>query len=71
VFDKELELEEDFDPVLFPPRVEAYANPHCERSLARPQTSAEWFARADFRRDAIDRYCWNERKSLYFDYDTM
>ncbi|KAH9015970.1 alpha,alpha-trehalase-neutral trehalase [Lactarius deliciosus] len=71
VFDDELELDEDFDLAPFPPSVEAYANPHRERSLARSQTSAEWFARADFRRDMIDRYCWNESKSLYFDYDTV
>jgi alpha,alpha-trehalase len=71
VFDDELELEEDFDLAPFPPSVEAYANPHRERSRARPQTSAEWFARADFRREAIDKYCWNESKSLYFDYDTV
>ncbi|KAN0113589.1 alpha,alpha-trehalase-neutral trehalase [Russula decolorans] len=71
VFDDELELEEDFDLAPFPPSVEAYANPHRERSRARPQTSAEWFARADFRREAIDTYCWNESKSLYFDYDTV
>jgi alpha,alpha-trehalase len=71
VFDDELELEEDFDLAPFPPSVEAYANPHRERSRAHPQTSAEWFARADFRREAIDTYCWNESKSLYFDYDTV
>ncbi|KAF8492628.1 alpha,alpha-trehalase-neutral trehalase [Russula emetica] len=71
VFDDELELEEDFDLAPFPPSVEAYANPHRERSRARPQTSAEWFARADFRREAIDTYCWNESKSMYFDYDTV
>ncbi|KAH9963100.1 alpha,alpha-trehalase-neutral trehalase [Lactifluus volemus] len=71
VFDDELEMEEDFDLTPFPPSVEAYANPHRERSHARPQTSAEWFARADYRREAIDKYCWNESKSLYFDYDTV
>ncbi|KAH9998930.1 glycoside hydrolase family 37 protein [Russula vinacea] len=58
VFDDELELEEDFDLAPFP-------------RAARPQTSAEWFARADFRREVIDKYCWNESKSLYFDYDTV
>lgn len=71
VFDDELELEEDFDLAPFPPSIEAYANPLRERSRARPQKSAEWFARADFRRKAIDTYCWNESKSLYFDYDTV
>jgi alpha,alpha-trehalase len=71
VFDDELDLEEDFDLAPFPPSVEAYANLHRERSRSRPQTSAEWFARADFRREVIDKYCWNESKSLYFDYDTV
>jgi alpha,alpha-trehalase len=71
VFDDELDLDEDFDLAPFPPSVEAYANPHRERSLSRAQNSAEWFARADFRREMIDRYCWNESKSLYFDYDTV
>jgi len=71
VFDDELELEEDFDLAPFPPSVESYASPHRERSRAHPQTSAEWFARAEFRREAIDKYCWNESKSLYFDYDTV
>jgi alpha,alpha-trehalase len=71
VFDDELELDEDFDLAPFPPSVEAYAHPKRERSLSRAQNSAEWFARADWRREAIDRYCWNESKSLYFDYDTV
>ncbi|KAI9574041.1 glycoside hydrolase [Boletus coccyginus] len=71
VFDDELELDEDFPLAPFPPSVEAYANPHRERSMARPQTSEEWFERADFRREMIDKYLWNERKNLYFDYDTV
>ncbi|PCH42090.1 glycoside hydrolase family 37 protein [Wolfiporia cocos MD-104 SS10] len=70
VFDDELELEEDFPLAPFPPSVEAYANPHRESSKARPQTSAIWFERAEFRKNIIDKYCWNESKSLYFDYDT-
>ncbi|KAG9324898.1 hypothetical protein KVV02_003305 [Mortierella alpina] len=33
-------------------------------------TSAEWFARARLRQDKIDKYCWNEDRGMYFDYDT-
>ncbi|KAN0092931.1 glycoside hydrolase family 37 protein [Tylopilus felleus] len=71
VFDDELELEEDFPLAPFPPSVEAYANPHRERSVSRAQTSEEWFQRADSRKDMIDKYLWNESLSLYFDYDTV
>ncbi|KAJ1922630.1 alpha,alpha-trehalase nth1 [Tieghemiomyces parasiticus] len=33
------------------------------------ETSHIWFERATRRREALDRYCWNEEKGLYFDYD--
>lgn len=33
-------------------------------------TSAEWFARARQRQDKINKYCWNEARGMYFDYDT-
>lgn len=33
-------------------------------------TSEEWFERARVRQERIDRYCWNEERSMYFDYDT-
>ncbi|KAA1477196.1 alpha,alpha-trehalase-neutral trehalase [Dentipellis sp. KUC8613] len=71
VFDDEIELEEDFDLAPFPPSPEAYANPRRERSTSRVQHSKEWFARAELRKERIDKYCWNESKSLYFDYDTV
>ncbi|OCH93072.1 glycoside hydrolase family 37 protein [Obba rivulosa] len=71
VFDDEMELEEDFPLAPFPPSPEAYANPHRESSKAKPQSSAIWFERAEFRKRIIDKYCWNENKSLYFDYDTV
>ncbi|GBE87888.1 trehalase-domain-containing protein [Sparassis latifolia] len=71
VFDDELELEEDFSLAPFPPSVESYANPHRESSKTKPQSSAIWFERAEFRKRMIDKYCWNESKSLYFDYDTV
>ncbi|EEB86806.1 hypothetical protein MPER_16102, partial [Moniliophthora perniciosa FA553] len=31
----------------------------------------EWFERAEYRRQQIDKYLWNESKGLYFDYDTI
>lgn len=71
VFDDELELEEDFPLAPFPPSPEAYASPHRASSRAKAQSSAIWFERAAFRKRAIDKYCWNESKSLYFDYDTV
>ena len=72
VFDDELELDEDFALAPFPPSVEAYADAaRWERSRARCQTSDEWFARAEWRKGIIDKYCWNESKALYFDYDTV
>ncbi|KAI0342674.1 trehalase-domain-containing protein [Trametopsis cervina] len=71
VFDDELDLEEDFDLSPWPVTPETYANPHRERSKSRTQTSAEWFERAEWRRATIDKYCWNESKGLYFDYDTV
>ncbi|KAI0833631.1 trehalase-domain-containing protein [Trametes gibbosa] len=72
VFDDELELEEDFALTPFPPSPESYKNTHrWERSRSRLQKSEEWFARADFRKGIIDKYCWNESKALYFDYDTV
>ncbi|KAF7312597.1 Trehalase [Mycena indigotica] len=70
VFDDELEMEEDFGLAPFPPTPEAYARKERESSIARPQTSAEWFERAKWRQGIIDKYLWNEGKSLYFDYDT-
>lgn len=71
VFDDELELEEDFALTPFPPTPEAYRSPYRARSTAKPQTAEEWFKRAEFRRQIIDKYLWNENKNLYFDYDTV
>lgn len=71
VFDDELDLEEDFPLSPFPVTPETYANPFRESSKTRPQKSADWFARAEWRRGIIDKYCWNESKALYFDYDTV
>ncbi|KAF8896084.1 alpha,alpha-trehalase [Infundibulicybe gibba] len=71
VFDDELELEEEFPLAPFPPSVEAYAGKTRESSRSRAQCSDEWFDRAEFRKEMIDRYLWNESKGLYFDYDTV
>ncbi|KAH7913530.1 glycoside hydrolase family 37 protein [Hygrophoropsis aurantiaca] len=71
VFDDELDLEQDFPLAPFPPSVKAYADAYRESSMSRPQTSDEWFARAEWRKDMIDKYLWNESKNLYFDYDTV
>jgi len=71
VFDDELELEEDFPLAPFPPSVESYGNSYRESSKKRKQTSNEWFARAQFRKQIIDKYLWNASKNLYFDYDIV
>lgn len=71
VFGGTLDLEEDFPLSPFPPSPESYANPNWEQSRSRKQTAEEWFERAEWRRGVIDKYCWNESKSLYFDYDTV
>ncbi|KAI0152928.1 glycoside hydrolase family 37 protein [Xylariaceae sp. FL1272] len=35
------------------------------------ETSAIWDRRWKRRRAAIHKYCWNEKKGMYFDYDTV
>jgi alpha,alpha-trehalase len=37
--------------------------------LDRPEEARRWRARAQKRRDAMDRYLWDEKAGLYFDYD--
>jgi alpha,alpha-trehalase len=71
VFDDELELQEDFPLAPFPPSVESYRNSRRERSVLHVQKSEGWFARAKWRKGVIDKYLWNDTKSLYFDYDTV
>ncbi|PWN41816.1 trehalase-domain-containing protein [Ceraceosorus guamensis] len=71
VFDDKLELEDDF--TLWAPLPPNYADKQPDEpshSHSAPQTSAEWFARAAYRKQQVDKYLWNEGKSLYFDYDT-
>ncbi|KAF9155101.1 alpha,alpha-trehalase nth1 [Linnemannia schmuckeri] len=33
-------------------------------------TSEQWFERARIRQERLNRYCWNEERGMYFDYDT-
>jgi alpha,alpha-trehalase len=75
--DDSLELDQDFTlrPVYFGDEVPyPEGNPVPDKrlrgSLERPQSSAEWFARAARRKQLIDHYCWNEGKGLFYDYDT-
>ncbi|KAI8380587.1 trehalase-domain-containing protein [Choanephora cucurbitarum] len=35
------------------------------------QNAEDWLERAKLRRERIDKYLWNEKESLYFDYDTV
>ncbi|KAJ2497832.1 alpha,alpha-trehalase nth1 [Coemansia sp. RSA 1972] len=37
----------------------------------RELTAAEWRMRAETRRQNMNKYLWNERKGLYFDYDVV
>ncbi|KAF9199552.1 alpha,alpha-trehalase nth1 [Haplosporangium sp. Z 27] len=41
-----------------------------ERPTTVVHTSADWIERARIRQEKIDRYCWNEERGMYFDYDT-
>ncbi|KAJ2785653.1 alpha,alpha-trehalase nth1 [Coemansia interrupta] len=40
-------------------------------SGGRDMDAAEWRTRAEKHRQSIDKYLWNERKGLYFDYDVV
>jgi alpha,alpha-trehalase len=39
------------------------------RLLGRQKEAREWAGRAALRRERIDKYLWNEKRGLYFDYD--
>lgn len=73
VFNDELEMEDEFPLAPWPVTAEAYAVPNGDwpKSTSKKQTSAEWFARAEWRKGQIDRYLWNEGQKLYYDYDTV
>lgn len=72
VFNDSFEMEEDFPLAPFPISPETYATATSSwpKSTSKKQTSAEWFARAEFRKQQIDKYLWNEGAKLYYDYDT-
>ncbi|KAL9934590.1 hypothetical protein V8E36_006365 [Tilletia maclaganii] len=72
LFDDKLELEDDFllhGPL--PPALAKDAPATPSKSRETPQTSAEWFARAAYRKEQVDKYCWNDGMALYYDYDTV
>ncbi len=71
VFADELDLEEEFSLMPFPPTAEAYALSERRSSTAMIQRSDEWFKRAELRRNVIDKYLWHGGKGLYYDYDTV
>ena len=39
------------------------------RELGREQDAADWAVKARERQSKVDRYCWNESRGLFFDYD--
>ncbi|KAG0088756.1 alpha,alpha-trehalase nth1 [Podila epicladia] len=41
-----------------------------DRPTTVVHTSAEWFERARIRQERINKYCWNEERGMFFDYDT-
>lgn len=53
-----------------PPALKSLEPDTPSHSLTCPQTSSEWFARAAYRKEQVDKYCWNEGHGLYYDYDT-
>ncbi|KAI7867253.1 trehalase-domain-containing protein [Spinellus fusiger] len=44
---------------------------HLEDFEGRLQTATEWLERAKQRKSRIDKYLWNDKENLYFDYDTV
>ncbi|RCI03128.1 alpha,alpha-trehalase nth1, partial [Rhizopus stolonifer] len=44
---------------------------HLEDFDGAQQDANDWSKRAKERRERIDKYLWNEKESLYFDYDTV
>ena len=76
VFNDDLELEHEFTLSSFPAGTEVPYEGEYPPSNSAPsstkakQTSAEWFARAQRRKQLIDHYLWNEGQGLFYDYDT-
>ncbi|PWN25540.1 putative neutral trehalase [Jaminaea rosea] len=73
LFDDELMLEDEFELLgPLPPSLAPQGQPAKPSfSTKAPQTSREWFARAAYRKQQVDKYCWNEGMGLYYDYDTV
>ena len=70
VFDDELELEEDFD--LHHSFEHRGIRESASFTLAcASQDQRRMACSCGFAQDAIDKYCCDESKSLYFDYDTV
>ncbi|KAI8976896.1 neutral trehalase [Pilobolus umbonatus] len=51
--------------------IEQELDGHLEDEQGVSQQPEVWRERAQRRREAIDKYLWNEDKALYFDYDTL
>ncbi|WFD44221.1 alpha,alpha-trehalase [Malassezia psittaci] len=67
-FNDSLEIEEDYPlHAPWPPGSAPSDNPR--HSTAAPQRSQEWFDRAEFRKQQVNKYCWNEVEGMFFDYD--
>ncbi|KAG0231811.1 alpha,alpha-trehalase nth1 [Actinomortierella wolfii] len=49
---------------------ETSTTPESERPATVIHSSAEWFERARIRQEKINKYCWNEERGMFFDYDT-
>jgi alpha,alpha-trehalase len=71
LFDDALDMEEEFELSPWPITPEAFF-PGAPRvkSTDKPLSSKEWYDRARVRKARMDEYCWNEGKSMYFDYNT-
>ncbi len=50
--------------------IRTYFNDALEMEDGTVQKSAIWVRKAKLRRDRMNKYMWNERKGMFFDYDT-
>ncbi|KAG0199312.1 alpha,alpha-trehalase nth1 [Mortierella sp. GBA30] len=41
-----------------------------DRPESMTHTSADWSERARLRQEKVNKYCWNEERGMYFDYNT-
>lgn len=80
-FEDDLELFEEFELSAFPFGKDLPYTPMKDSTLgdlsglrnstAKHQTSAEWFARAERRKELADYYLWHEGRGMYTDLDTV